>query len=112
MLANLPLFDHSKSRLVWISDPHCIKQAKTTESKLVKRVYLVKEESTEEGESLQGVEAVKKEGELDNQEGVRQVLTKNPRDQFSNPGLKKRARCKILAKVRKLLKRINGLLPV
>ena len=66
------------------------KKRKKTESKLVKRVYLVKEESTEEGESLQGVETVEKEGELDNQDRVLQVLAKNPRDQFSNPGLKKR----------------------
>jgi hypothetical protein len=52
-----------------------------------KGVYLVKEESAEESESLQGVEAVKKERELDYENGVLQVPAKEPRDQFSNPGL-------------------------
>ncbi len=48
--------------------------------------YVVKEKSTEEGESLQSVETVEEHGDLDNEDRVFQVLAKHPGDYLRDPG--------------------------
>jgi hypothetical protein len=48
--------------------------------------YLVKEEGAEEGEPLKGVEAIEEERDLDDQDGVAEVLAQTPGDDLGDPG--------------------------